>query len=105
VVLLVRWLTRLLTVFGDRLLVDEIFAWLDSQIVLSWFINPYTCFKVFVSNQMHLVHQLVPSCHCGYVRPAENSVDYSSRDFLSSDLVKQLLYWSAPAFLKDTVET
>ncbi|CAI6360469.1 unnamed protein product [Macrosiphum euphorbiae] len=104
-VLLARWLTRLLTVFGDRLRVDGIFAWSDSQIVLSWLINPHTCFKVFVSNRVHLVRQLVPSCHWGYVRSAENPADCASRGLLPSDLVEHLVYWSGPAFLKDAVDT
>lgn len=104
-VLLARWLTRLLTVFGDRLRFDGIFAWSDSQIVLSWLVNPHTCFKVFVSNRVHLARQLVPSCRWGYVRSAENPADCASRGLLPSDLVKHLLYWSGPAFLKDNVNT
>jgi len=97
-VLLARWLTRLLTVFGDRLLLDGIFAWWDSQIVLSWLVNPHTCFKMFVSKRVYLVHQLLPSCHWSYVRLAENPAYCASRGLLPSDLVKHLLYWSGPAF-------
>lgn len=77
----------------------------DSQLVLSLSINPRNCFKVFVSNWVYLLRQLVPSCHWEYVRSAENPVDYASRGLCPSDLVKNLLYWSGPAFLTDTVET
>ncbi|XP_050065611.1 uncharacterized protein LOC126554599 [Aphis gossypii] len=103
-VLLARWLARLLTVFGDRLRFDGIFAWSDSQIVLSWLVNPHTCFKVFVSNRVHLARQLVPTCQWGYVRSAENPADCASRGLMPSDLVNHVLYWSGPAFLKGTVE-
>ncbi|XP_008182024.1 uncharacterized protein LOC103309124 [Acyrthosiphon pisum] len=104
-VLLARWLAHLLIVFGDRLRFDGIFAWLDSQIVLSWSVNPHTCYTVFISNRVHLVHQLVPSCRWGYVWSAKNPTNCASRGLLPSDLVKHILYWSGPAFLKDTVES
>ncbi|KAL4113549.1 hypothetical protein QTP88_017158 [Uroleucon formosanum] len=61
-VLLARWMARIKATLVHQLVITDVFAWSDSQKVLSWLINPHSLFKIFVSNQVHQVHQLLPSC-------------------------------------------
>ncbi|XP_015376834.1 PREDICTED: uncharacterized protein LOC107171117 [Diuraphis noxia] len=104
-ILLARWMYRLLTILKDKLNVDSIFAWSDSQIVLSWLVKPHSMFKVFVSNRVHRIHTLLPHCQWGYVRSAINPADCASRGMLPSELINHSLYWCGPRFLYATVDT
>lgn len=97
--LLARWMSRIKKILEQKVSVVHMFAWTDSQIVLSWLVNPHELFKVFVSNRVHQVHQLLPQCSWGYVRSAKNPADCASRGMLPSELLLHSLYWSGPDFL------
>ncbi|KAE9521350.1 hypothetical protein AGLY_018254 [Aphis glycines] len=104
-VLLARWMSRVKATLDDQLVITDVLAWSDSQIVLSWLINQHSCFKVFVSNRVHQIHQLLPSCKWGYVRTDDNPADCVSRGMLPSALLKFSLYWYGPQFLLHSKET
>lgn len=104
-VLLARWMSRVKATLDNQLVITDILAWSDSQIVLSWLINQHSCFKVFVSNRVHQIHQLLPSCKWGYVRTDDNPADCASRGMLPSALLQFSLYWSGPQFLLHSKET
>lgn len=67
--------------------------------------NSHVSFKVFISNRVHQVRQLIPACRWLYVRSAENPADCASRGLLPSELPVHALYWSGPTFLKNPIET
>jgi len=104
-VLLARWMARIIKIFDGKLVIDGLYAWSDSQITLAWLMNPHISFKVFISNRVHQVHQLMPSCCWLYVRSAENPANCASRGIMPSELTAHSLYWSGPAFLKTPIET
>jgi len=97
--LLARWMSRVKKILEQKVSVVHMFAWTNSQIVLSWLVNPHEMFKVFVSNRVHQVHQLLPQCNWGYVRSAENPADCASRGTLPSELLLHSPYWCGPDFL------
>lgn len=107
-VLLARWMSRLQATLKYKLNVESVFAWSDSQIVLSWLVKPHSMFKIFVSNLVHQIHQLLPHCQRGYVQSESNPADCASRGMLPSELIKYSLYWSGQNFLyadQDTWDT
>jgi len=104
-VLLARWMARIKATLEHQLVITNVFAWSDSQIVLSWLINPHSLFKIFVSNRVHQVHILLPSCKWGYVRTDDNPADCASRGLQPSALMQFSLYWYGPQFLRHSEES
>ncbi|KAF0724709.1 Uncharacterized protein FWK35_00038057, partial [Aphis craccivora] len=104
-VLLARWMARIKATLEHQLVITNVFAWSDSQIVLSWLINPHSLFKIFVSNRVHQVHILLPSCKWGYVRTDDNPADCASRGLQPSALMQFPLYWYGPQFLRHSEES
>lgn len=97
--LLSRWMSRIQCALTGRVTIDSIHAWSDSQIVLSWLVNPHTDFKVFVSNRVNQMKQMLPQCQWRYVRSSSNPADCASRGLMPSELLQHALYWSGPDFL------
>lgn len=104
-VLLARWMVRMLKILDGKFDVDALLAWSDSQVALSWLVNSHTSFKVFISNRVHLVRQLIPISRWFYVRTNENPVDWGSRGLLPSELTRHPLYWFGPTYLKNPNDT
>ncbi|VVC45890.1 Ribonuclease H-like domain,Protein of unknown function DUF1759,Peptidase aspartic [Cinara cedri] len=104
-VLLARWMARMLKILSGKLEVTNIFAWTSSKIVLSWLMNMHTVFNIFVTNRIHQVRQLIPSCHWYYVQSSENPADCASRGILPSELIVHPLYWTGPTFLKGATKS
>lgn len=102
--LLARWLQRLSNILSSQILVRSVYAWSDSSVVLSWLNNSQVEYKVFVSNRLHKIHQLLPSCRWFYVRSKLNPADCASRGLSPSELAQFELYWQGPNFLYQPVE-
>jgi len=99
-VLLARWMSRLKLILGHKVSIKGVFAWSDSQIVLSWLNNPHKCFKVFISNRIYKIHQLLPQCSWNYIQSSLNPADCASRGLTPSELIRHSLYWSGPDMLR-----
>jgi len=100
--LLTRWMNRVKTALGDRVIVADTFAWTDSLVVLSWLIVPHETFKQYVSNRVHQILQSVlPSCHWRHVPSLDNPADCASRGLMPSELPQFSLYCFGPRFIRD----
>lgn len=97
--LLARWLSRIKSTLAAQLTISGVYAWTDSSIVLSWLTNPHDAYKVFVSNRVHQVQQLLPECNWRHVSSEENPADCASRGLQPSELAGHTLYWQGPRFL------
>ena len=78
----------------------EIRAWTDSTVVLSWLTAPPTSFKIFVSNRLAKIADLVPTCSWQYISSKENPADCVSRGLSPSQIIDHALYWHGPLFLQ-----
>lgn len=92
-------MSRIKDALEGNILVDDVLAWSDSQVVLSWIVKPHTTFKVFVSNRVHQIQQCLPFCTWRYIRSDSNPADCASRGLIPSELLHHTLYWSGPTFL------
>lgn len=99
--LLAKWMSRIKTVLEDRLTIVGTYAWTDSSIVLSWLTAPHGSFKVYVSNRVHQISVLLPTCRWLHVESAQNPADCASRGVMPSKLVDLSLYWSGPDFIRN----
>lgn len=60
--LLTQVLHRLMNTFQNNIPISAIQAWTDSSIVLSWLTSPHSSFKIFVTNRLAKIAELIPSC-------------------------------------------
>ncbi|KAL4143914.1 hypothetical protein QTP88_006168 [Uroleucon formosanum] len=94
--LLARWLSRVRDILAPQLNIVGINAWSDSTIVLSWLGAPHEAFKIYVSNQVHLIRTLLPDCRWRHVDSVNNPADCASRGIMPATLAQHKLYWHGP---------
>jgi len=97
--LLSRWMSRLTVTLNLKLHITDIHAWSDSTTVLSWLKSPHESFKIFVSNRIHKIQSLVPTCQWHYIESALNPADCVSRGLTPSDFIQHNLYFNGPPCL------
>ena len=79
---------------------NQVYAWTDSTIVLSWLIGDPRRFKTFVNNRVtHIVELIGPECW-NYVSGEENHADCASRGLFPTELLQHSLWWNDPKWLK-----
>ncbi|XP_025204443.1 uncharacterized protein LOC112601188 [Melanaphis sacchari] len=97
--LLARWLSRIQSTLSSQLVIDNVFAWSDSLVVLSWLKTPHMSYKIFVSNRVNKIRELLPLCRWFYVNTSINPADCASRGLRPGELAQCDLYWTGPSFL------
>ncbi|KAF0736570.1 Integrase catalytic domain-containing protein, partial [Aphis craccivora] len=98
--LLARWLSRIQSALSSQLVISNVFAWSDSSVVLSWLNTPHQSYKIFVSNRVSKILELLPSCRWFHVSSDMNPADCASRGLRPAELAQYGLYWSGPAFIR-----
>lgn len=96
--LLAQLLNHCQTVFN--LSTEDIFAWTDSTIVLSWLVGNPRRFKTFVGNRVSLISDLVAPSRWSHVEGLDNPADCASRGLLPSELLSHALWWNGPKWLQ-----
>lgn len=94
-------LTRLLKEISTQLQVDSnnIYAYTDSKVVLSWLHNHPSKWKTFVANRSSEIITSLPSQHWHHVPSGENPADVASRGMSASALKDNSLWWKGPEWL------
>ncbi|XP_025204843.1 uncharacterized protein LOC112601423 [Melanaphis sacchari] len=103
--LLARWMARVWETLTAQLMISKVYAWTDSSIVLSWLTTPQVSYKIFVSNRINKINQLLPDCKWLHVPSEDNPADCASRGLKPSELRNHNLYWNGPRFLYNSVES
>ncbi|XP_050055781.1 LOW QUALITY PROTEIN: uncharacterized protein LOC126549715 [Aphis gossypii] len=98
--LLTQVLHRLINTFRNNISISAIQAWTDSSIVLSWLTSPHSSFKIFVTNRLAKIAELIPNCQWRHVASESNPADCVSRGLFPSQVPNHHLYWQGPQFLK-----
>lgn len=99
-VLLAKLVSFVIESFADLMKIEEIYAWLDSTIALSWIKSSPHRWKTFVSNRVSFIQDRIsPSCW-NYVSTSENPADCASRGLMPHELLDHPLWWSGPNWLK-----
>ena len=81
---------------------DNIYAWTDSTIVLSWLSGSPRRFKPFVGNRVSNIMELIPPDRWSHVKSANNPADCASRGLFPSELLTHMLWWDGPPWLRLT---
>ncbi|CAI6344950.1 unnamed protein product [Macrosiphum euphorbiae] len=98
--LLAQVLNRMIITFENIVPAGHIYAWTDSQVVLSWLTSSQQQFKTFVTNRLAKIVELLPMCNWRYVASQSNPADCVSRGLLPSQIIDHDLFWQGPPFLK-----
>lgn len=85
--------------YEGRLNIDQIYAWSDSTVALSWIQSSPHRWKTFVANRVsHIQAKVPPSCW-HHVDGTDNPADCASRGILPDALPAHPLWWAGPPWL------
>lgn len=79
--------------------VDNIFAWSDSSVALTWIKSCPSRWKTFVANRVTEIQDNIPPDCWRHVSTNDNPADHGSRGLLPADLVPCEAWWSGPTWL------
>ncbi|GFV76002.1 DUF5641 domain-containing protein [Trichonephila clavipes] len=79
--------------------VINIYAWTDSQVVLSWLSSPPRNWKPFAANRTYAIVDIIPCKQWRYVPSKDNPADLGSRGMSPKDLPDCSLWWEEPQWL------
>ena len=81
-----------------------VFAWSDSQIVLTW-LRKHPCnWKTFVANRVSYIQTELPTATWGHVPTKENPADLATRGSTPAELSRTDLWWHGPSWLSKSVD-
>lgn len=81
---------------------QDVFAWVDSTIVLNWLDGNPRRFKTYVGNRIACIMELIPSNHWRHVSGSQNPADCASRGLFPHELLEHPLWWNGPDWLKQS---
>jgi len=99
-VLLARVLSHRLTLLSKVMTIRQVRAFSDSTIVLSWLKSQPKDFKIFVTNRVSKIEELLPNCEWNHVSSKDNAADPASRGLFPHELITCNLHWTGPEFLR-----
>ena len=79
---------------------NQVYAWTDSTIVLSWLTGDPRRFKTFVNNRVAHIVELIGPERWSHVSGEENPADCASRGLFPTELLQHSLWWNGPKWLK-----
>ena len=82
---------------------QDIFAWTDSTIVLSWLTGNPRRFNTYVGNRVSSIVDQIPPDRWNHVLGIENPADCASRGVSPLELLEYELWWKSPPLLKLTL--
>ncbi|KAL0821872.1 hypothetical protein ABMA28_005274 [Loxostege sticticalis] len=98
-VLLSQLIQKVLKSYGDRINDDQVYAWSDSSIVLSWLRSAPHEWKTFVSNRITEITNRVPARCWRHVPSADNPADAASRGMLPAAFLNHEIWFRGPRWL------
>ncbi|CAI6364177.1 unnamed protein product [Macrosiphum euphorbiae] len=97
--LLAQVLQRVQGTMASVVRLSSIHAWTDSTVVLSWLTNVQVQYKIFVTNRLNKIKELIPTCKWHHVVTSQNPADCVSRGMFPKDALDHRLYWDGPSWL------
>lgn len=97
--LLSELLAMILSLYSEKVNIEQIFAWSDSTVTLAWIKDSPHRWKSFVSNRVTRIQENISPSHWYHVRSEDNPADVASRGLLPSELVSCSRWWCGPDWL------
>ncbi len=80
-------------------IIDEVFAYTDSQVVLAWIASSPHRWKSFVANRVSHIQETIPNVKWYHVSTHENPADCASRGLTPASLADHPLWFQGPPWL------
>ena len=77
----------------------QIYAWTDSNIVLSWLIGNHRRFNTYIPNRVSYIVELIAPDRWNHVRGTDNPADCASRGLFPVELLEYQIWWNGPNWL------
>ena len=98
-VLLAKLINFVLGVYKNKIPFQDIIAFSDSSVALSWIKSSPHLWKTFIGNRVAYIQEKVPPNKWYHIYSKENAADCGSRGLFPSELLYKNLWWNGPAFL------
>lgn len=99
-VLLSEVLQHVQGIYSDTIVFDNMYAWSDSTVALSWIrSHPYR-WQTFVANRVTQIQEKVPPGRWFHVSGTSNPADCASRGLFPKELHSHSLWWAGPPWLQ-----
>ncbi|XP_047543301.1 uncharacterized protein LOC125075637 [Vanessa atalanta] len=79
--------------------IEQIFAYTDSMVVLSWLQSQPHRWRTFVGNRVADVLRVLDNSRWSHIKSEENPADIATRGVKASDLRDTKLWWNGPEWL------
>ncbi|XP_050340167.1 uncharacterized protein LOC126766422 [Bactrocera neohumeralis] len=99
-------LAKLISIVQTHLILTDhkTYLWLDSEIVLAWLEKPPYCWKIYVSNRISQILDLVGPAKWQHVASADNPAGLGTRGCRPLHLTSTTLWWNGPTWLTESQE-
>lgn len=97
-------LHRVQETLSSALRLSSIHAWTDSNVVLSWLKNSQIKYKIFVTNRLNKINELIPTCQWHHVSIFQNPADCVSRRMFPKEALAHRLCWEGPSWLYESID-
>lgn len=97
--LLSKLTKRTLEILQDRINIDSVNLWSDSQVALCWIKSFHSRWTVFVSNRVLEIQTLTSGHIWRYIPTEKNPADCLSRGMMPNKIEACNLWWHGPEFL------
>lgn len=101
-VLMAKLVKTVRDTYASRISIEEIYAFSDSTIALSWIHSSPHRWSVFVSNRVAQCQENLSPQHFYHVETGMNASDCLSRGMLPSQLLSHELWWNGPTWLRSS---
>lgn len=98
-VLLTNLLSFAVEALSDYLSFISVFAWCDSQIVLTWLNSSAHRWKTFIANRVTHIHDTFPNLSWHYVASEFNPADCASRGLTPKQFLDHSMWFFGPPWL------
>ncbi|XP_045455994.1 uncharacterized protein LOC123665778 [Melitaea cinxia] len=79
---------------------DNIFAWTDSMVVLSWLQAQPSRWRTFVANRVSDILRVLDNDRWRHIKSTDNPADIATRGLRAYELENYNIWWSGPEWLK-----
>ena len=80
---------------------EDVYAWTDASIVLSWIDSHPKDYKPYVSNRISAILEVTSPGTWKHVPTSQNPADCASRGLMPKDLLNHGLWWEGPSWLSE----
>lgn len=94
--LLAKTMARVYDSLKDRLTINHVYLYSDSQVILAWLKTNPIKLNTYIANRVKMIQQLTQSFNWAYISTEQNPADCLSRGVKPCDLAQHPLWWSGP---------